>query len=565
MDSESLFGKNLIALSQKNPEISARLSGTGTTVSRYLFQESRTGEKIPAWIDPQGKSHPLHSLVDPKREAKRLIESTGSDGFLIFLGLGGGHYVEAALEREDTGMTLVVEYDINGLAGLLRSRDYTRLFADSRFRLTVDASARELEEIILNLYQPVLHGGIRTIPLRARTGLEAELFASASGAISSAIDRISADYSVQAHFGRRWLSNIVRNLKVAEDADHNVTEIDRSAVCAAGPSLSLQIPLLREKREGLFIIATDTSLPCLLNESLTPDAVISIDCQHISYYHFMDGLPEDIPLFLDLASPPLLASRSKRPFFFTGGHPLTRYISQNWKPLPELDTSGGNVTYAALSLAGLLGACEIELYGADFSYPAGVSYARGAYIHSLFAKYQNRLCPLEAQNSSFLYRTPLEKKHLSQPGNSADHWYYETKTLSFYRKKLEEKCHLMEAKLIPVPGLGAPISTGQVKNTRQNPGVISGVRRFPANKATVKAEDFLSGYRDAINRLPMPQKSAAFYLASLDAKGRAVFTTMLPVAAAIKRRQAKATFCELIEETKAHCVREIDAALSFSF
>ncbi|MDR2934621.1 MAG: DUF115 domain-containing protein, partial [Candidatus Adiutrix sp.] len=37
-----------------------------------------------------------------------------------------------------------------------------------------------------------------------------------------------------------------------------------AAVCAAGPSLDAQIPLLLERREGLFVIAADTALPALL-------------------------------------------------------------------------------------------------------------------------------------------------------------------------------------------------------------------------------------------------------------------------------------------------------------
>jgi len=550
---DSLFEKNLLALSKRNPELSHKLSRIVVKESRYKFLGSRTGEIIPNWIDQQGAAHPLHSMMDSGREAKRLIETVQSEGFIVILGLGAGFYAEEALKREKTGFVLTVEYNLAALAELLRQRDYTCLFNDPRFSLTVDLSGEELQRLILRLYQPVLFGGIRVIPLRARTVFDGENFIIAAKAIEGAIDQASSDYSVQACFGRRWLSNIIRNLKNAGEVKGSIPPIRRAMVCAAGPSLSLQIPVIQKKKKDRFLIAVDTSLPCLLNAGITPDAVISIDCQHISYYHFMDGLPESVLLFLDLASPPLLASRSKNRSFFASAHPLTRYVSQVWKKFPELDTSGGNVTYAAVSLAEQLGAGVIELYGADFSYPGGVSYARGAYIYSLFTKRQNRLSPLEAQCSDFLYRTPLEKIYC--PDNAGS-WYYENRLLKFYREALEKKSLSMEAAILPVKGLGAPIRVRQLENRKYRHGI------FSYGDAATQAEDFLSRYKNGIASLPKPEKNAALYLCSLSDEQRSVFTTILPLASALKHRNSISDFRELIEETKEYTTTQIDKVLA---
>ena len=581
MDKSYFFDRNLLALSQKNPGLCSALTAAETTHNRYKFLESRNGDVIPAWVDSTGAAHPLHSIMDPKKEAKRLIDTAESGGFLILLGLGGGYYAEAALERDDIGMVLVIEYDINGLSELLCRQNYAHIFGDSRFHILADNTEAEVEAFILDMYRPVMYGGIRVIPLRARTGLDTIPYARAGNAIESAINRVSADYSVQAHFGKRWLSNILRNLRSAEEIHRALPPVRRAAVCAAGPSLTMQIKGLREKRKELFLIAADTSLPCLLYEGLTPDAVISIDCQHISYYHFMDGIPEGVFLFLDLVSPPLLSSCSGKPMFFSGGHPLTRYISRSWKALPELDTSGGNVTYAAVSLAEQLGAREIELYGADFSYPWGISYAKGTYIYPFFGKYQNRFSPLEAQASAFLYRTPLEK--VIRAGG--DSWYYENRALTFYRERLEEKSGRMEAVIIPVEGLGAPI-----KIRRRSPGSSGGtsagaysgnsasgayagasgqsgnmprnLRIFSFGKATMDAGEFLDHYRNRIAGLPLPGKNTADYLALLKDEDQAVFTTMLPAAAALRRRLPPGDFRELLIETQKFCVNQIDRVLT---
>jgi len=556
MDKDNLkndpFERNLLALSKRNRELSFKLSNTAAKTSRYKFLPSRSGEIVPNLVDQQGAAHPLHSMMEPRKEARRLIETVQSEGFIVFLGLGAGFYVEEALRLEGTGFVLAVEYDLCGLAELFHNIDYTHLFEDPRFSLAVDLSGEELKQTVLSFYQPVLFGGIKVIPLRSRTSLQTESFMGAAKAIEGAIDQVSSDYSVQARFGRRWLSNIIRNLKKAGGLDGSIPPIKKAAVCAAGPSLSLQIQAIQKTRKDTFLIAVDTSLPCLLNAGITPDAVISIDCQHISYYHFMDGLPEEVLLFLDLASPPLLASRSKSFQFFTSAHPLTRYISQLWKPLPELDTSGGNVTYAAVSLAEQMGAGEIELYGADFSYPGGVSYARGAYVYSLFAKRQNRLSPLEAQCSDLLFRTPLEKISAQTEGG----WYYENRLLRFYRLRLEEKSLRMEAALFPAEGLGAPIRLRQAENRKQN------FKTFSVGKAATQAEDFLLFYKNKIASLPKPEKTAALYLESLKDEERAVFATILPLAAAIKNRDSIAGFRELIEEAKAYTIKQIDKVLA---
>jgi hypothetical protein len=331
-------------------------------------------------------------------------------------------------------------------------------------------------------------------------------------------------------------------------------------VAAAGPSLDLQIPALKKRKEtegkGLFLIAADTSLPALLHAGIGVDAVISIDCQHISYYHFM-GLPADLPLFLDLASPPLVASRAARPRFFSAGHPLTGYISRFWRPIPSLDSSGANVTCAALSLAETLGAGRIELYGADFSYPRGKTYARGTYIFPFFEGRQSRLAPLESLFSSFLYRVPLEKK---TPPETPNNWYYETGTLKRYRVKLEEKAAAMYPRLVPVESAGAPVTVtaaGKRGNRR--------LAIFSPGRPLMPAEVFLKRYRDGVRKLGPLEKNLCSSLGKLDEGERLILGTLLPQAAALKRRRPELKTPELIGMVRDASVGEINRVLGAMF
>jgi hypothetical protein len=552
MDKRFFFERNLLALSGQNPGLCSRLSAAETTLNRYKFLESRSGEIIPALVDSAGGAHPLQSLVDPRREGERLIATVQDEGFLIFLGLGGGFAIEAALKRPEVYRVLVVEYDINGLAELLCSREYIKILGDPRCWLFADPGGEELETYILEQYQPVLCGGIRVLPLRARTENDTPRFNAAGQAIAGTLTKVSADYSVQAYFGTRWFSNIIRNLKTAETQSGPFPPVRKAAVCAAGPSLDDQIPLLAEARRPpgeLFIIAADTSLPSLLQAGLEPDAVVSIDCQHISYYHFMAGFPPHIPLFLDLASPPLLAAFSSHPWFFSGGHPLAAYIFRHWRPLPQVDTSGANVTYAGLSLAENLGAEEIFIYGADFSYPQGQVYSRGAYIYPYFDRQQNRFSPKEALFSAFLYRSPSLTK---TAGPAA--WYYETAVLNRYRTMLEAKAAGMGIPVRPIPGRGAPVTIHRPRK-KTSPRTL---RIFAAGQERKSAAAFLTEYRAGIKALPSPGKNIPDYIKGLNEEERALFTTLLPQAAAIKRRETGLSAGEVIEAARDFSAAEID-------
>jgi hypothetical protein len=571
VDKVPLFEKNLRLLSLGDPALSAEIARfRGGGKGRYRFVQARSGETVPAIMDGE-RSRPLHSTVDPKREAARLVSSFGAnESFLVFFGLGGGFHVAAALDRPETGQIIIVEYGMAGLAELFSALDYGPILGDSRVSLLLDMAPAALEDRILESYLPTLSGDFRLHPLRARTELSPDEFALAGEAVRRALERVSADYSVQAHFGSRWFGNILRNLRQAEEPGP-LPRLRRAAVCAACPSLDVQIPLLAEDLqkpppERPFLIATDTSLPALLHAGIEPDAAVSIDCQHISYYHFMGcgtgretgetsaRLPGGITLFLDLASPPPLA-RLSSPCFFSGGHPLGAYISRYWRPLLRVDSSGGNVTYAAVSLAEKLGAGQIDLYGADFSYPLGRSYARGTYIYPFFEKQQNRRNPLEALHSAFLYRSPLEK--IRRGAEASASWYYETATLRRYRESLEEKTASMTSRIRPIPGLGAPI--------RIKPGAGTGSGEHPPFKpgpARMGADEFISAYRDRLLALgPVGGRPGFGSIRGEDSEKRLILTTLLPLAAALRRRKPELRADETLERAREYALAAIERVL----
>jgi len=552
MDERLNFERNLLALTSKNPDLCKKLSTAHTTTGKYRFLESRKGGLIPAAVDSIGAARPLHSLVDPEKEAGRILDTISTDNFLILYGLGGGFLAKAALDSNKVQGLLLIDYDLDGIAELFAAKNYVSILGDPRTILLIDPTDTELETSILGAYRPALSGGIAAIPLRPRVELSPKEFASAANTVNNSIDSLSDDYSVQVYFGKRWFANTIRNVMDAEGAVAPLGPVKNVAISAAGPSLDYQLELIIKKRNDFFLLATDTSLPSLLEADISPDAVISIDCQHISYYHFMRGLPPDIPLFTDLASPPIVVSRTPTPHFFTGGHPFTVFVSRSWRTFPHIDTSGGNVTYAAVALAELMGAEKIDLFGADFSYPRGEPYARGSYIHPYFQRRQNRVQPLESLFAAFVFRN--ESLRLERDPFT---WRYETKPLSGYRLKLERLSRNIGARIIVAPGHGSRIDLPATGKCRAH-----SLSMLSAGKPHSSARDFLRSYSISIEKLPRFSGSVSTYISRLKEEDKDILTTMLPAAAAIRRRENAFSPDEVLEAVRSYCLYELERILT---
>ncbi len=558
MSNALIFERNILAISTtQGGKASEKLTAAESSPD-VSFETSRSGIVVP-FLRCGGRTISMHSRFDPKGEAKKIADSNSHKGFFIFLGLGAAYNIVPFLEGFRLSRGIIIDYNAGILRTILENMDLTHVLSDKRLTLIVDPSEDELKELFVSKYVPSITGDMAVIPLHGRIDAEPQKFQEASALIKSFMNHVSDDYSVQAFFGKRWFSNIIKNLPLASASLPSIPSIRNAAVTAAGPSLELQLGTLRSRGKDVFLIATDTSLSALNGFGLKPDAVISIDCQHISYYHFMSGIPPGTPVFLDLASPPTVARVSGGAYFFTSGHPLARYIAAKFRAFPVIDTSGGNVTQAAVSLAEFLGAQRTFVYGADFSYPFGKSYARGTYVYPYFYARQGRLTPSESLFGEFLYRNQMLDRQSGEDGV----FRYVTKPLVAYKERLERFASASSSLVLPQRGLGVQVEGSPFdKPIRNDKGKI-----FASGKTFKKTKEFLSDYQGAISRLAVPELSAGRYMDGLSAAERDIWTTMLPSAAAIKRESGDASIPshELLEMTRLWCLREVEEALDSQF
>ncbi|MDZ7793414.1 MAG: 6-hydroxymethylpterin diphosphokinase MptE-like protein [Spirochaetia bacterium] len=528
MSDTALLNVNMLALSSGQPTLSVKL-GQETPSKKVHIETSKNGLPVPV-IQHETRKYSLHSKIDPIREGERFYQSAPHGGYLVFLGFGAGYHISPFLKRSDISRIVIIDFDASIFKYLLKSIDLRHFFLDQRVRFLIDPSVEEISREMLDNYLPAVSGNLQVLQLRSRVYMERERFSAAQKHIQVVIKSISEDYSVQSYFGKRWFVNSIRNLHLAETSTTTLPPVRTALITAAGPSLEIQLPELKQQIGKGTLIATDTSLPFLLKNNIIPDLVISIDCQHITYHHFMAGYPENVPLVLDLASPNHLTTKTARLVFFTSGHPFSRYVNSVWRRFPHIDTSGGNVSHAAVSLAEALGAQQILLFGADFSFPEGKSYTRGTYLYPFFHTSSFRTSPLEHHFFSFLLRNENIIK-VKEP----NYIRYTTSPMISYKKRLEQASAELTAELIPVPGKGEML-TPAVRKRHRDATVIVGTL-FSAGAAALSWKEFIKSYSQAVESLPLPQESLNHYNSLLSKEQKDIVTTLLPAAAAIRRER----------------------------
>ena len=427
----SIIDFNIRALTRSNAELAAKIENT-RAASEVQIVNARDGSQS-ATISKDGRMVSLHSAYNPVKEGVRLKnESTGSGSYL-FLGLACGHNVRPFL-CESTELLFIAEFSIAHLRAFLNQVDLTDILMDPRVILIADRNYKNISSQILEIYIPYLHGSLSVIAPKAMAAIYPNAEEICAKAAASVATSAGTDVTTQKTFGSRWMRNIASN---ARDSVSPSTVFNRNSdsaagqpihITSAGPSLENTVKLLQHTQE--IIIATDTSLPFLTKSGIVPNYVISIDCQNHSYHHFMAGLTDSSTLVVDLSSPPSLCRLSSNLFFFAGGHPFARYLAAYWFPFLQIDTSGGNVTHAAVSFANALGASEIILHGADFSFPKGKLYARGTYLYPYFRSMETRTNTLDSSFSRLLFEGSLS---VDLTGNTV---VYRSPLMSSYKSKL---------------------------------------------------------------------------------------------------------------------------------
>ena len=371
---------------------------------------SKTGMVLP--VLQSGKT--LESTYNPERDAERKIISLNiHENFILVLGFGSGILITKLLENYPASKIFCVEYseiDITFIKNIPGSKDIIN-------KINLFPKEKLYESLIQN-YIPSLYGNLKIIEQTNYLSENKNYTEFLKNEIERALSDISKDYSVQAHFGKLWQHNILNNYKNLQNRKFNnwsfikqYTNTKKCAVLAAGPTLDQKLPSLVKNRKDYFILATDTAFQVAEKQGLSCDAVITLDAQNISTTHFTKKLFPNTIFLIEFSSSPSIIKKIKKNtdnfLCFTTGHPLSAFIQDGGKNL-YLNSGSGTVTIAALDFAIKAGFKEIEIFGADFSFPLNKPYAKGTYLDTLYNKSASKINSSETLFSKLMFRTELK-------------------------------------------------------------------------------------------------------------------------------------------------------------
>ncbi len=388
-------------------------------MSECLYKESvsaKDGSLVP--LLQNGKA--LHSKYNPMLEADRLVQNLTGQCFL-FIGIGGGFTLASCRKLYPHARIFALEKNEESL-NFCRELPLVKQTLSDReiFFLTKD----QLYTTLLSSYIPSLHGNLAISFNRTWEEENKNVCQEIRSTINAALKKISADFSVQAHFGKNWQHNILNNISLVKYTkplwNENTDREKKAAVIAAGPTLDKSIIRLKENLTDYYVISTDTAFGAILSKGIIPDAVVSVDSQRVSQTHFYGKeFLQNTKYIFDISSPgqiiSLLVKNNCNITFVQTGHPLSALLLEK---LPHLESGSGTVAVTACDCARLMGFKTIELFGADFSYSSGKAYCSGTYLEKNFSILQNRLNTYEGQNLALMFRTelsPLNKKAAFSP------------------------------------------------------------------------------------------------------------------------------------------------------
>jgi hypothetical protein len=553
------FQQNLAVISRRYPPLAKKLLETEPDRCFHLA-ESKTGKPVPVYSAGSEKTH-INSPYDPEKESERIgsaaVDAGGFSTAYLLLGLDAGYLLHFLLSQ-NIELLLVVECNISYLRFLIDSFNLTTQLSDPRLRLITSNSPEAASSALLEEYLPLLHGNIAIIPRRPRERMNEAFFSDFRNKIPDVLRNAAVDISTQKKFGHRWMRNIVSNAEAAALAGKKNYGLlsgfsgGKIHVTAAGPSLEDSLHDLASPAPGDCIVATDTSLPSLLAAGARPDFVVSVDCQLHSYHHFLQGIPKQTLLVPDLTSPPLLYRTGNTVVPMAGGHPFSRYLSRFFFPFIDVDTSGGNVTHAAVSFADRLAGKVIVLHGADFSYPQGKLYAKESYLYSYFRSGENRTLGLD----TLFARMLLERNDLFMDYIDGGSLTYRTTLLESYKQNLEAAAARITTPLITAHREGQPPSIE----------TSSAPRPFWQSQANeLHQETWVSFCKKVLrdlDNLEIPNGAVNTILDGLSSEKKHLLVSLMPLSAMYKKDGSRQKGGALLETARHEARRLLRRALS---
>ena len=336
----------------------------------------------------------LHSRYNPQLEADRYIEALNPDpaiDYYILIEPGLGYLVSSVHKHCPDSKVVILHADSAAGDSVIRDSDIPMWFQGNgtsvqdflEKTIPEGASARIIE------WRPGLNAYKDIYPALVRESAEF-------------IKRSEASRRTSAAFGRRWAANFFRNLTILQQSLlYNIMDIP-IVITGSGPGLESVLPELAAARDGIFILASSSSMQALAFAGISPDMIISTDGGNWAPRHLHACFRREqcessiiLAMTLNAAIPSQFSQVAALPL---NDGSLWQNIALHSIGLPSIPVpQRGTVTATALELAMIIGTGSIFLAGMDLAIRDIQSHARPYEFDRLLFDTASRLQPMYSQ------------------------------------------------------------------------------------------------------------------------------------------------------------------------
>lgn len=244
---------------------------------------------------------------------------------------------------------------------------------------------------------------IRVIEWRPSVNHYGEAYVKLLSQVVEFIKRAEAGKRTVSVFGRRWVRNFFRNLRIVRQTVLYKTADIPVIITGSGPSLEEALPVIRNMREGSLILSASSSIMALAHGSVSPDIVITTDggpwaLKHI-YPYFRNAAGTAGSAIAANLCAALPSQCVNAPLLIISDGSFWQSVILHELDIPSVIVpQRGTVTASAVELAILLSAGNIFLAGMDLSVRDIRTHARPySFDHLLFDR-AGRFSPVYSQS-----------------------------------------------------------------------------------------------------------------------------------------------------------------------
>ncbi|MDR1390493.1 MAG: DUF115 domain-containing protein [Treponema sp.] len=354
----------------------------------------------------------LHSRYDPQAEAERYVSALSLDKSLTAFIL-----VENALAY--LADALKKKFPRSRVISLHSSAFYSQGGAEKASRLGPAAvwtpgKGIALDDFLEEILDGTAFEQIKLIEWRPGVNAYGEKSVRLLSGTLEILQRLHANEVTKKAFSLRWFRNFLRSLNLLGGAVSVQKGNCPAVMCASGPSLEEALPLILQKRKGLFVAAVSSSVPALLKHGVAPDLVAATDGGAWALRH----LYESCRAFYDKNIVYAAALSAALPSQLDGkmilpicDGSLYQQLVLRALPVPSLTfPQRGMVGAAALDLVMALTSGPVYTAGLDFEHRDLYTHARPYAFEPLIDENANRFFPF--------YTRVFEREAAIRTGNA---------------------------------------------------------------------------------------------------------------------------------------------------